>query len=83
MVSAHEFELHAGSKTRHPNNNIYLENGKPINRIIQEMKTAPLSTLDEVIQDVAGSSVNEEYFQVWKGYSKIILNNSALLYLFS
>ncbi|CAA3012659.1 Histone acetyltransferase [Olea europaea subsp. europaea] len=66
VVSAHEFELHAGSKTRHPNNNIYLENGKPINSIIQEMKTAPLSTVDEVIQDVAGSSVNEEYFQVWK-----------------
>ncbi|KAL2509406.1 Acyl-CoA N-acyltransferase with RING/FYVE/PHD-type zinc finger domain [Forsythia ovata] len=66
VVSAYEFELHAGSKTRHPNNNIYLENGKPIYSIIQELKTAPLSTLDEVIQDVAGSSINEEYFQVWK-----------------
>ncbi|CAI9762037.1 unnamed protein product [Fraxinus pennsylvanica] len=66
VVSAYEFEVHAGSKTRHPNNNIYLENGKPIHSIIREMKTAPLSMLDEVIQDVAGSSVNEEYFQVWK-----------------
>ncbi|CAA3000714.1 Histone acetyltransferase [Olea europaea subsp. europaea] len=66
VVSAYEFELHAGSKTRHPNNNIYLENGKPIYSIIQELKAAPLSILDDVIKDVAGSSINEEYFQVWK-----------------
>lgn len=31
------------------------------------MKTAPLSTVDEAIQNVAGSSVNEELLQVWKG----------------
>ncbi|KAA8516458.1 hypothetical protein F0562_016751 [Nyssa sinensis] len=66
ILSAYEFELHAGGKTRHPNNHIYLENGKPIYSIIQELKTAPLSVLDEVIKDVAGSSVNEEYFQIWK-----------------
>ncbi|KAI3474071.1 hypothetical protein Pfo_028859 [Paulownia fortunei] len=66
VVSAYEFELHAGTKTRHPNNHIYLENGKPIYSIIQELKTAPLSALNDVIKAVAGSSVNEEYFQVWK-----------------
>ncbi|KAK6140277.1 hypothetical protein DH2020_025973 [Rehmannia glutinosa] len=65
VVSAYEFELHAGTKTRHPNNHIYLENGKPIYSIIQELKTASLSTLDDVIKAVAGSSVNEEYFQLW------------------
>ncbi|KAL7196012.1 hypothetical protein ACSBR1_036110 [Camellia fascicularis] len=31
-----EFELHAGGKTRHPNNHIYLENGKPIYKSLQE-----------------------------------------------
>ncbi|EYU41695.1 hypothetical protein MIMGU_mgv1a000809mg [Erythranthe guttata] len=67
VVSAYEFELHAGAKTRHPNNHIYLENGKPIYSIIQELKTTPLSTLDDVIKALAGSSVNEEYFKVWKG----------------
>ncbi|KAJ7972522.1 Chromodomain-helicase-DNA-binding protein 4 [Quillaja saponaria] len=66
VLSAYEFEQHAGVKTRHPNNHIYLENGRPIYSIIQELKTAPLSLLDEVIKDVAGSSVNEEFFQVWK-----------------
>ncbi|KAJ7977090.1 Chromodomain-helicase-DNA-binding protein 4 [Quillaja saponaria] len=66
VLSAYEFERHAGLKTRHPNNHIYLENGRPIYSIIQELKTTPLSLLDEVIKDVAGSSVNEEFFQVWK-----------------
>lgn len=66
ILSAYEFELHAGGKTRHPNNHIYFENGKPIYRIIQELKTAPLSELDEVVKNVAGSSVNEESFLLWK-----------------
>ncbi|XVE96840.1 hypothetical protein REPUB_Repub02eG0257700 [Reevesia pubescens] len=66
VLSAYEFEQHAGAKTRHPNNHIYLENGRPIYNIIQELKTAPLSILDEVIKDVAGASINEESFQDWK-----------------
>ncbi|KAJ4827703.1 hypothetical protein Tsubulata_027563 [Turnera subulata] len=66
VLSAYEFEQHAGAKTRHPNNHIYLENGRPIYNIIQELKTAPLSSLDEVLKSVAGSSINEEFFQVWK-----------------
>ncbi|XP_028086016.1 26S proteasome non-ATPase regulatory subunit 2 homolog A-like isoform X2 [Camellia sinensis] len=53
ILSAYEFELHAGGKTRHPSNHIYLENGKPIYSVIQELKTAP-------------HSVNEESFQAWK-----------------
>ncbi|XP_015055896.1 uncharacterized protein LOC107002398 isoform X1 [Solanum pennellii] len=66
VLSAYEFEMHAGGKTRHPNNHIYLENGKPIYRIIQELKTAPLSQLEEVVKDVAGSSINEQYLEAWK-----------------
>lgn len=66
-MSAHEFEQHAGAKTRHPNNHIYLENGKPIYSIIQELKTAPLGILEEVVKKVAGSSFNEGSFRVWKG----------------
>ncbi|GAA0171408.1 hypothetical protein LIER_25446 [Lithospermum erythrorhizon] len=66
VVSAYEFELHAGVKTRHPNNHIYLENGKPIYDIIKELKTTPLSKLDEAIRSVAGSSINEDYYQIWQ-----------------
>ncbi|KAL7248273.1 hypothetical protein ACSBR2_003063 [Camellia fascicularis] len=66
ILSAYELELHAGGKTRHPSNHIYLENGKPIYSVIQELKTAPHSVLDEVVKNIAGSSVNEESFQAWK-----------------
>ncbi|CAN1304385.1 Increased DNA methylation 1 [Linum perenne] len=65
VLSAYEFEQHAGLKTRHPNSHIYLDNGKPINSIIQEIKSAPLNELEEVIRDVVGSSLNEEFFQNW------------------
>lgn len=78
VLSAYEFEMHAGGKTRHPNNHIYLENGKPIYRIIQELKTAPLSQLEEVVKDVAGSSINEQYLKVWKGGFVLM---SQLIYL--
>jgi hypothetical protein len=67
VLSAYEFEQHAGAKTRHPNNHIFLENGKPIYSIIHEIKTTPNSMPDEIIKNVAGSSINEESFQVWKG----------------
>ncbi|KAK9920707.1 hypothetical protein M0R45_029253 [Rubus argutus] len=66
VLSAFEFEQHAGVKTRHPNNHIYLENGRPVYNIIQELKTAPLNKLDEVIEAVAGSAVNEGFFRIWK-----------------
>ncbi|CAL5385197.1 unnamed protein product [Camellia sinensis] len=72
ILSAYEFELHAGGKTRHLNNHIYLENGKPIYSVIQELKTAPRSVLDEVVKKVAGSSVNEESFQAWKENSHMV-----------
>ncbi|XP_055806826.1 uncharacterized protein LOC129875540 isoform X2 [Solanum dulcamara] len=73
VLSAYEFEMHAGGKTRHPNNHIYLENGKPIYSIIQELKTAPLSQLEEVVKDVAGSSINEQYLEAWK--AKLLLQH--------
>ncbi|CAL5406218.1 unnamed protein product [Camellia sinensis] len=61
ILSAYEFELHAGGKTRHPSNHIYLENGKPIYSVIQELKTAP-------------HSVNEESFQAWKDRITFVLD---------
>ncbi|XP_065853569.1 uncharacterized protein [Euphorbia lathyris] len=66
VLTAYEFEQHAGAKTRHPNNHIFLENGKPICSIIQELKSAPFNSVDEVIKDAAGSAINDECFQVWK-----------------
>ncbi|CAI0426802.1 unnamed protein product [Linum tenue] len=65
VLSAYEFEQHAGVKTRHPNSHIYLDNGKPISSVIQEVKTAQLNEVEEVIRDAVGSSLNEEFFQNW------------------
>lgn len=77
ILSAYEFEQHAGgAKTRHPNNHIFLENGRPIYSIIEELKTAPLGILEELVTDMAGSSVNQGSFQAWKGDYDVI--NSGL-----
>ncbi|CAL1399143.1 unnamed protein product [Linum trigynum] len=65
VLSAYEFEQHAGVKTRHPNSHIYLDNGKPISSVVHEIKTAPLNEVEEVIRDAVGSSLNEEFFQNW------------------
>lgn len=67
VLSAYEFEKHAGgAKTRHPNNHIHLENGRPIYSIIEELKTAPLGMLEEVVKQMAGPSFNEDSFCAWK-----------------
>lgn len=83
VVSAYEFELHAGgTKTRHPNNHIYLDNGRPLYSIIQVLRTAPFSTLDSLIKSVAGSYINEEYFLAWKGnMSYFIFFSCALKFI--
>ncbi|KAF8110618.1 hypothetical protein N665_0081s0048 [Sinapis alba] len=66
VLSAYEFEQHAGAKTKHPNNHIFLENGRAVYSIVQELKTAPQGVLEEVIRNVAGSALCEEGLQAWK-----------------
>jgi hypothetical protein len=66
VLSAYEFEQHAGAKTRHPNNHIFLENRRAVYNIVQELKTAPRVVLEEVIRNVAGSALNEEGLRAWK-----------------
>ncbi|XP_010260093.1 PREDICTED: uncharacterized protein LOC104599305 [Nelumbo nucifera] len=66
VLNAYEFEQHAGCRTKHPNDNIFLENGKSVHGIVQELKSTPLHLLQEVIHAVAGSSVNEKTYLAWK-----------------
>ncbi|KAL9239246.1 hypothetical protein vseg_013586 [Gypsophila vaccaria] len=67
VISAYEFEQHAGgSKTRHPNNHIFLENGKPIYSIIEGLKNAAPGLLEELVKDMAGSSYNPVSYRAWK-----------------
>ncbi|KAL2235377.1 UNVERIFIED_CONTAM: hypothetical protein Sindi_1269900 [Sesamum indicum] len=66
VINAYEFERHAGCKTKHPNNHIYFENGKTIYAVVQELKSTPQDKLFEVMQNVAGSPVNQKNFNTWK-----------------
>ncbi|KAK9123526.1 hypothetical protein Sjap_013128 [Stephania japonica] len=66
VVNAFEFEQHAGCKTRHPNNHIFLDNGKSVYSVVQELRNIPLSSLDGEIQTVIGGPVNEKSYLVWK-----------------
>ncbi|XP_059660699.1 uncharacterized protein LOC132307059 [Cornus florida] len=65
-LNAYEFERHAGSKTKHPNNHIYFENGKTIYQIVQELRSTPQSSLFDAIQTVTGSPINQKSFRIWK-----------------
>ncbi|KAJ7971310.1 putative DNA-binding protein [Quillaja saponaria] len=65
-LNAYEFERHAGSKTKHPNNHIYFENGKTIYAVVQELKNTPQDMLFDAIQNVTGSPINQKNFRVWK-----------------
>ncbi|ESQ45117.1 hypothetical protein EUTSA_v10010118mg [Eutrema salsugineum] len=66
VLGAYEFEKHADRKTKHPNNHIFLENGRSVYSIIQELKIAPADVLEECIRKVVGSALSEEGFQAWK-----------------
>lgn len=65
-INAYEFERHAGSKTKHPNNHIYFENGKTVYGIVQELRNTPQNLLFDVIQTITGSPINQKSFRLWK-----------------
>ncbi|XP_077252426.1 uncharacterized protein LOC143891792 [Tasmannia lanceolata] len=55
VVNAYEFERHADCYSENPYDNIFLENGKTLCNVIQELKrvsyvSSPLNMLDEVIK---------------------------------
>lgn len=66
VVNAYVFEQHAGSKSKHPNNYVLLDNGKSIYCAVQELRNIPLGSLDKVIQSVVGPSINVQSYLCWK-----------------
>lgn len=67
VLNAYELERHAGSKTKHPNNHVYFDNGKSIYQIVQELKSTPESLLFDSIQTIFGAPINQKAFHSWKG----------------
>lgn len=66
VLNAHEYERHAGCKTKHPNNHIYFENGKSTYQVVQELRSIPESQLYDAILTATGSPINEKAFLSWK-----------------
>ncbi|XP_057449135.1 uncharacterized protein LOC130740510 isoform X2 [Lotus japonicus] len=66
VLNAYELERHAGSKTKHPNNHVYFDNGKSIYQIVQELKSTPESLLFDSIQTIFGAPINQKAFHSWK-----------------
>ncbi|KAL5986151.1 hypothetical protein ACLOJK_028141 [Asimina triloba] len=66
VLNAFEFEKHAGCCTKHPNNHIFLENGKSIYGVVQELRSTPLDLLEDVIKTVIGGPASEKHQQVWR-----------------
>lgn len=64
---AFEFEQHAGCKSTCPNDHVFLNNGKSIHRIVEELKYTPVSSLDNMIRDLVGPVFNEKAYSEWKG----------------
>lgn len=55
VVSAYNFEMHAGSTKKHPSDYIFLENGKSLRDVLKACTSAPLDMLESAIQNAAGA----------------------------
>lgn len=79
-LNAYEFERHAGSKTNHPNNHIYFENGKTIYQIVQELKSTPGSMLFNAVETMTGSQINQNAFLSWKETFQVVTRELQRIY---
>jgi len=49
-----EFEKHAGVTSSHPNNHIYLENGKTLHEVVKHLARVPPELRDNELEAVTG-----------------------------
>ena len=82
-INSYAFEGHANCKSKHPNNNIYFNNGKTIYAVVQELKNTPREKLFDAVQRVIGSQINQKNFLSWKGKWVKSLNVCVMIYLLS
>uniref|UniRef100_A0A7N0TQA5 Tify domain-containing protein n=1 Tax=Kalanchoe fedtschenkoi TaxID=63787 RepID=A0A7N0TQA5_KALFE len=67
IVNAFELEMHAGCKSKHPNDHIYFSNGKSIYSVVQELRSTSYDKLPQVVRTITGSPIHETNFSIWKG----------------
>ncbi|KAF8389917.1 hypothetical protein HHK36_024436 [Tetracentron sinense] len=73
VLSARKFEKHAGCKSEHPNNHIFVGNENSLFSIVKEIKSGSINSLEEVVKKAAGSSKLDE-----KGKQNLSLNDFGL-----
>ncbi|KAF6134386.1 hypothetical protein GIB67_005778 [Kingdonia uniflora] len=56
IVTAYEFERHAGSRCKYPSENIYLDNGNNLRAVLDAYKGAPFESMEATIQNVICSN---------------------------
>ncbi|KAG0474619.1 hypothetical protein HPP92_014305 [Vanilla planifolia] len=54
VVSAYQFEIHAGSTKKHPSDFIFLQNGKSLRDVLRSCNGASLDMLEAAIQNAIG-----------------------------
>lgn len=54
ILSASEFQKHAGVTSRDPNDHIYLQNGKTLNEVLKHLKAMPLVSWQVELEAITG-----------------------------
>ncbi|XP_072976201.1 uncharacterized protein [Typha angustifolia] len=67
VVSAYQFEKHAGVTSSNQNNHIFLESGISLYNLVKELKNNPLYLLGDMVKEKIGRPPNLKSFEDWKG----------------
>ncbi|CAL9056927.1 unnamed protein product, partial [Musa banksii] len=76
VLSALEFEKHAGVTSKNQNDHIFLDNGISIYKLVRNLKNRhiKLGSLDKVIEKEFQIQPNKEHFENWKASFQVNIN---------
>ncbi|OAY75700.1 Increased DNA methylation 1 [Ananas comosus] len=72
VLSAVEFEKHAGVTTTNQNNHIFLNSRITLYNLVKELKDSPLHLLGDLIREKIGCPPNLKCFEEWKDSFQMI-----------
>lgn len=67
MLSALEFERHAGAATKNQNDHIFLDCGISIYGLVKKVHNLPLDSVCGVLERMIGHPPNAECYEAWRG----------------
>ncbi|KAF3328903.1 hypothetical protein FCM35_KLT05981 [Carex littledalei] len=71
VVTAKELETHAREFSKNQQENIYLDSGITLYKLVKELKGIPLYLLGNLLQEKIKCSPNYSSFEIWKGSFKM------------